>query len=755
MKINCSKCGQPYDVPEALVGKKVECQICNTKFIVQKPLPEGQPQLVVLDDNTSSGTEQLISSAYSLIRKIKDNALRYALICLAAGSVINLIFYGMHIVYTLLFLAALVLGVYLVMQRRLKPGIAIALASLVLPSVISYIRIPSPVKPKVAQAESFQAPEIPSPVKSESLLQKGNKLGNDLDDFTVSTIPKAKSESTTKVIVVGGAEKPVDPDTELAAKLKERSELRVRYGVNSIPIPPEERAERKRLGIDDELTAKENFASKKEHEAAERDAIKKLVMRSSQRLLYGSEAIPLPPEEKAERKRLGLDDELTAQEEKAANSAKKKADRELVNKLKARSEMRVKVGAALVPFTPGEKDDRKRLGLDDELTANENDAQKKSEAVKVPVITPTLPKASLATPTMMPTSPATLVTRKRGIKLDKVEAVFLSQPLGISLKSVVANDQDKGTWQINLELRQGAGWVPHTCKLNDMVTVDLGKVKIIDCNSNEPHSTATIELAQGEKILMKQHCSVYPPVSVVSIRKVGFTQNSKNVSRDSGLQSLEVNSRFIMDGIKYQLVEIDSESRRVLLLNESDKDYYEIPLMFFYIPQRLGNTGGNAVSVLEFSLPKDNAAPSGPYVYTGTQINSGLFEQMYAYFSQCLYKCGNSICDARDRDGKVKSRMENKRLTIWSNGQALHGAQPISRKDFVGYIKNNNLYVYVVKRQDKNKFDEKDVGASGLNDTFKRNRKVLSKEEFDPYKAKFPMIYPADDSSYISRFAAR
>ena len=42
MKIYCSKCGQEYDVPDEYLGKNVECQKCDNKFLVEKKLSETQ-----------------------------------------------------------------------------------------------------------------------------------------------------------------------------------------------------------------------------------------------------------------------------------------------------------------------------------------------------------------------------------------------------------------------------------------------------------------------------------------------------------------------------------------------------------------------------------------------------------------------------------------------------------------------------------------------------------------------------------------
>lgn len=105
MKIECPYCHHPYDIEESLSGQNVECGVCNQKFTV----PEA-PVIRLIDTVKSN-------------KKIRKNIIIGICGCLVLGIATN-IFNNFILIFAIpLYLAAIVLSIVAILQRRIGLGI--------------------------------------------------------------------------------------------------------------------------------------------------------------------------------------------------------------------------------------------------------------------------------------------------------------------------------------------------------------------------------------------------------------------------------------------------------------------------------------------------------------------------------------------------------------------------------------------------------------------------------------------------------
>lgn len=117
------------------------------------------------------------------------------------------------------------------------------------------------------------------------------------------------------------------------------------------------------------------------------------------------------------------------------------------------------------------------------------------------------------------------------------------------------------------------------------------------------------------------------------------------------------------------------------------------------------------------------------------EITAAQFDKMYAYFSQCLFKMGKEIVDARNDEGRIRVTEikpgEYKFSKMIGGSQKWEtfviGAKKITQEDFEEYIKQHKLFIYTkTSVRGKLKWGEKPYAYKAI--------------EFSPFNPRFPAI---------------
>lgn len=120
MKITCPHCNQPYEIDESLSGHDLECGVCGKKFTASGPVP-----LRPVEVKTN----------------VKQGAVIGAWVCLVLGVVLNIFTNFLLIIFLPLYLAAFVLSIVAMAQRRIGWGLASLILTVLLPPVIFMMNI--------------------------------------------------------------------------------------------------------------------------------------------------------------------------------------------------------------------------------------------------------------------------------------------------------------------------------------------------------------------------------------------------------------------------------------------------------------------------------------------------------------------------------------------------------------------------------------------------------------------------------------
>ena len=120
MKIECPYCHQPYEIDEKLIGQDLECGICKKKFTVSVTTP-----LQPIEVKTN----------------VKQGAVIGAWVCLILGILLNIFTNFLLIIFLPLYLAAFVLSIVAMAQRRIGWGLASLLLTIILPPIIFLVNI--------------------------------------------------------------------------------------------------------------------------------------------------------------------------------------------------------------------------------------------------------------------------------------------------------------------------------------------------------------------------------------------------------------------------------------------------------------------------------------------------------------------------------------------------------------------------------------------------------------------------------------
>ncbi len=169
---NCPHCDQSLEATEDLLGQTLECPAC--KGSIQLPAPEPQPEpqpqaepkprqppqkkIVTRRSSSSSTTkpcpycgEHILRSAqkckhcgeflkgrHEVKTNVKQGALIGAVACFAIGIILMFISLWSFIIYSPLFLAAFILSIVAMSQKRVAGGLIMLLLTLIVPPVLFF-----------------------------------------------------------------------------------------------------------------------------------------------------------------------------------------------------------------------------------------------------------------------------------------------------------------------------------------------------------------------------------------------------------------------------------------------------------------------------------------------------------------------------------------------------------------------------------------------------------------------------------------
>ena len=164
LKFNCPHCNQPLEAPEDYFGQTIECPSCNGSIKVPMPSdPAPVPKTYVPPQPPSSRPNSEVKT------NVKQGALIGAFVCFAIGIVLMFFSLWTFIIYSPLFLAAFILSIVAMAQKRIAGGIGALLLTLIVPPLIFFILVAvrsedtqKAVARAVAQASAETAPLVGS-----------------------------------------------------------------------------------------------------------------------------------------------------------------------------------------------------------------------------------------------------------------------------------------------------------------------------------------------------------------------------------------------------------------------------------------------------------------------------------------------------------------------------------------------------------------------------------------------------------------
>ncbi len=165
---NCPHCDASLEAPEDLLGQTIECPSCNGSIQLPEPEPQAPPapapptkpnKKIVTNRSSSSGNtkpcpycgEHILRSAqkckhcgeflkgqHEVKTNVKQGALIGAVACFAIGIILMFISLWSFIIYSPLFLAAFILSIVAMSQKRVAGGLVMLLLTLIMPPVLFF-----------------------------------------------------------------------------------------------------------------------------------------------------------------------------------------------------------------------------------------------------------------------------------------------------------------------------------------------------------------------------------------------------------------------------------------------------------------------------------------------------------------------------------------------------------------------------------------------------------------------------------------
>ena len=167
-KFDCPHCAQSLEAPEDLLGQTIECPSCNGSIQLPEPEPQPAPRTVppsspkkkiITNRSTSSGNTkpcpycgehiqrtaqkckhcgEFLKGQHEVKTNVKQGALIGAVACFLIGIILMFISLWSFIIYSPLFLAAFILSIVAMSQKRVAGGLVMLLLTLIMPPVLFF-----------------------------------------------------------------------------------------------------------------------------------------------------------------------------------------------------------------------------------------------------------------------------------------------------------------------------------------------------------------------------------------------------------------------------------------------------------------------------------------------------------------------------------------------------------------------------------------------------------------------------------------
>jgi len=140
-KFNCPHCGQSLEAPENMLGDTIDCPSCGGKIELPNPEPAPPPRPRPQRPRPQH-TQQHTQQKQTVETNVKQGALIGGAVCFVLGVVMMCVSLWTVIVYAPLFLAAFVLSIVAMAQKRIAGGVILLVMTVLLPPILA-IGIPA------------------------------------------------------------------------------------------------------------------------------------------------------------------------------------------------------------------------------------------------------------------------------------------------------------------------------------------------------------------------------------------------------------------------------------------------------------------------------------------------------------------------------------------------------------------------------------------------------------------------------------
>jgi DNA-directed RNA polymerase subunit RPC12/RpoP len=154
-KFDCPHCGQSLEAPEDMLGETIDCPSCNGKLELPKPEPAPPPRPRPQRPRPQH-TQQRPQQKQTVETNVRQGALIGGVVCFILGVIMMCFSLWTVIVYAPLFLAAFVLSIVAMAQKRIAGGVILLVLTVAVPPVLM-IAVPSFKTARSAAQEAAQA----------------------------------------------------------------------------------------------------------------------------------------------------------------------------------------------------------------------------------------------------------------------------------------------------------------------------------------------------------------------------------------------------------------------------------------------------------------------------------------------------------------------------------------------------------------------------------------------------------------------
>ena len=152
---DCPHCGQSLEAPEDMLGETIDCPSCGGKLDLPKPESSPPPRPRPQRPHPQH-PQQRAQRKQPVETNVKQGALIGGVVCFVLGVIMMCVSLWTVIVYAPLFLAAFVLSIVAMAQKRIAGGVILLVLTVAVPPVL-LIAVPSFKTARSAAQEAAQA----------------------------------------------------------------------------------------------------------------------------------------------------------------------------------------------------------------------------------------------------------------------------------------------------------------------------------------------------------------------------------------------------------------------------------------------------------------------------------------------------------------------------------------------------------------------------------------------------------------------